>query len=371
MTRAPVPNWFLRTVAYCGGLLIVGAVVWALALILLKLSLVTITLLVALLLAALLDPIARLLHRVVPAWAAALLSLLLLIGVVGGAGYVITRRVSGQLANLRSSLTQSLVSIRDWLVQGPLSLQPQQVDQVRTQIVNGVRSAIPSGFTVASILISVVSAVLLALFVLFFLLKDGQGMWRWIVETAPPGYRDRIDGAGGVAWTTTRHYVVGVVVVALSDALGIGIGLFVIGVPLALSLTVLVFLGAFVPLIGATVSGVIAVLVTLVTNGPVAALIVLGLVLVVQNLEGNLLQPLIQGRAVRLHPVVILVAVTAGFLLFGIAGAVIAVPVVAVSYQVASYLRRSGPTGPTADHPTETLQESRPGDNGDTEGSYS
>ena len=334
-----LPMWFLRTVAYSGGALVVGATAWVIGWILLKLSLVTIAVLTALLLAALLDPLARLLRRAkLPAAAVALLSLLFLLGVLAGVGYLLFRRVSAQIGDLRSSLTASIDSIRNWLVTGPLGLQPQQVDQVRAQIVSGVNSVLPNGFAVASIAVSVLSGVVVALFVLFFLLKDGRGMWQWIVGVAPARHRDRVDEAGRLTWDTTRRYVVGVVVIALIDAAGIGTGLFVIGVPLALSLTLLIFLGAFVPLLGATVSGAVAVLVTLVTNGATAAVLVLVLVLAVQFVEGNLLQPLIQGRAVRLHPVVILVTVTAGFLLYGIAGAVIAVPVVAVAYRVASYL---------------------------------
>lgn len=349
MTQALVPRWFLRTVVYAGGLLIIGGVAWALVWVLLKVAVVTFALLVSLLLAALLEPLARRLHRALPAWMAALLSVLFLLGVVGGIGYLLVRRVSGQLDQLSSSLTQSINQIRNWLVNGPLSLQPQQVNQVRNQIVSGGQSAMPSGVTLASMTITVLGAVLLALFVLFFLLKDGPGMWQWVVRAAPAPYRERVDKAGRQAWETTGNYVVGTVIIALADAVGIGIALFALGVPLATSLTLLVFLGAFVPLLGAIVSGAVAVLVTLVTNGFAAALIVLGVVLVVQNVEGNLLQPLIQGRQVKLHPVVIIVVVTAGYLLFGIAGAVVAVPVVAVFYRVASYLRN--PEQPAAAPP--------------------
>ncbi len=357
MNAPLVPRWFLRTVAYSGGLLVLAAVAWGLVWILLKVALVTITVLVALLLAALLEPLARLLHRALPTWAAALFSLLFLLGVVGGTGYLLTRRVTGQVDNLGSSLTAAVDAIRHWLVTGPLALQPRQVDQIRAQIVNSITSAMPSGFTLASMVVTGLAAVILALIVLFFLLKDGPGMWQWVVEAAPAGYRERVDEAGRLAWQTTGRYVVGVVVIAVADAVLIGAGLFAVGVPLALSLSVLVFLGAFVPLLGATVSGAVAVLVTLVTNGLVSALIVLGIVLVVQNVEGNLLQPLVQGRAVRLHPTVIIVAVTAGFQLFGIAGAVVAVPVIAVTYRVASYLRHADQTTPAPQPPPDAVQE--------------
>ncbi|MDN5747342.1 MAG: AI-2E family transporter, partial [Pseudonocardia sp.] len=329
--------------AYAGGALVVGVVAWAVVWVLLQVALVTFALIVALLLAALLDPLARLLHRRLPAWAAALLSVLLLVGVVLGTGYLLTRRVTGQLGNLVSSLTASIDQIRNWLVNGPLGLAPQTVDQVANQIVGALQSAAPNGFAAAATLIAVLGGVVIALFVLFFLLKDGTGMWRWLVGTAPARYRERVDEAGRRAWDTASRYMVGLVLIALIDAVLIGAALFALGVPLAMSLTVLIFFGAFVPFLGAFVSGLVAALVTLVSKGLIAALIVVGVTVVVQNLEGNVLAPLIQGHQLRLHPVVILVVVTAGYLLFGIAGAVVAVPVAAVTYRVGSYLHRPDP----------------------------
>ncbi|PVZ06849.1 AI-2E family transporter [Actinomycetospora cinnamomea] len=340
--RELVPRWFRRAVVLCGGLLVIGAVVWVLGWIALKLALVTLSVATALLLAALLSPLARLLHRALPAWLAAGLSVVFLVAVVGGTGYLLEQRIRGQLENLASSLTASINGIRDWLVTGPLSLRPEQVDQVRSQIVDAVRAAAPSGVAAANTVISVLSGLLIALFVLFFFLKDGAGMWRSVVAVGPARHRERLEEAGRRGWETLSRYVRGVVVIAVADAVLIGIGLFVLGVPLALTLSLLVFLGAFVPLIGATVSGAAAVLVALVTRGPVIALLVLGIVLVVQNVEGNLLQPFVQSRAVKLHPVVILLSVTAGYLLFGVAGAVIAVPLVAVARSVTEALHSHG-----------------------------
>lgn len=337
--RELVPRWFRRAVVVCGGLLVIGAVVWVLGWIALKLALVTLSVVTALLLAALLAPLARLLHRGLPAWLAAGCSVMVLVAAVGGTGFLLEQRIRGQVENLASSLTASINSIRDWLVTGPLSLRPEQVDQVRTQIVEAVRAALPGGVAAANTVISVLSGLLIALFVLFFFLKDGAGMWRAVVAIGPASHRERLEQAGRRGWETLSRYVRGVVVIAVADAVLIGIGLFVLGVPLALTLSLLVFLGAFVPLLGATVSGAAAVLVALVTRGPVVALIVLGVVLVVQNVEGNLLQPFVQSRAVKLHPVVILLSVTAGWLLFGVAGAVIAVPLVAVARTVTETLR--------------------------------
>jgi predicted PurR-regulated permease PerM len=343
--RELVPRWFRRTVVVCGGLLVIGAVVWVLGWIALELALVTLSLATALLLAALLAPLARLLHRALPAWLAAGLSVLVLVAAVGGTGYLLERRIRGQLENLASSLTASINGIRDWLVTGPPSLRPEQVDEVRARLLDALRAVAPSGVAAANTVISVLSGLLIALFVLFFFLKDGAGMWRAVVAVGPAAHRERLEEAGRRGWETLSRYVRGVVVIALADAVLIGTGLFVLGVPLALTLSLLVFLGAFVPLLGATVSGAAAVLVALVTRGPVIALIVLGIVLVVQNVEGNLLQPFVQSRAVKLHPVVILLSVTAGWLLFGVAGAVIAVPLVAVVRSVTQALRSQDPAG--------------------------
>lgn len=343
--RELVPRWFRRAVVVCAGSLVIGATVWVLGWIALKLALVTLSVATALLLAALLAPLARLLHRVLPAWLAAGLSVLLLIGAVAGTGYLLEQRIRGQLENLASSLTASINSIRDWLVTGPLALQPEQVDEVRARLVDALRGAAPSGVTAANTVLSVLSGLLIALFVLFFFLKDGTGMWRSLVAVGPAAHRERFEDAGLRGWETLSRYVRGVVVIAVADAVLIGIGLVVLRVPLALTLSLLVFLGAFVPLLGATVSGAVAVLVALVTRGPVIALLVLGVVLLVQNVEGNLLQPFVQSRAVKLHPVVILLAVAAGWVLFGVAGAVIAVPLVAVARSVTASLRSHGPTG--------------------------
>jgi predicted PurR-regulated permease PerM len=337
-----LPLWFRRVVAYGVGLLVVGACVWVVGWIATRLALITVALIVALLLTALLAPLARLLHRALPAWLSAGLGVLVLLAVLGGTGFLLEHRIRAQLGSLATSLTASLDGIRDWLVTGPLSLEPRQVDEVRAQVVGAVRDAAPSGVTAASTVISALSGVLIALFVLFFFLKDGPGLWRAVVASAPRPHRARIAEAGGRAWDTLSKYVRGVVLIALVDAALTGIGLFALGVPLALSLTLLVFLGGFVPLLGATASGAVAVLVALVTRGPVVALTVVAIVLVVQNVEGNLLQPFVQSRAVRLHPVVILLSVTAGVLLFGVAGAVVAVPLVAVTRSVVGALRETG-----------------------------
>lgn len=298
----------------------------------------------ALLLAALLQPLAGLLRRLrFPAAAAALVAVLILLGLLTAAGALIWQRVAAQLPDLRARLTDAVDRIREFLVEGPLSLDPGQVDRLRDDVVAGLQEAAPSPYSGAATAAEVVGAVLLAFVLLFLLLKDGPAMWAWLVRLFPQHVHGRVDRAGRDGWDALTSYVRGTVLVAAIDAVGIGLALVLLGVPLALPLIVLTFLGAFIPIVGATVTGAAAVLVALVTGGLTDALLVLGAVLLVQQLEGNVLQPLIMGRALRLHPAVILIAVAAAGLLAGIAGAVVAVPAVAVAYRFAAALRTPDP----------------------------
>ena len=180
---------------------------------------------------------------------------------------------------------------------------------------------------------------MLVVFAVFFLLKDGSDLWAWAQGWTPPRHRSRVRTVGEEAWTTLRAYVRGTVAIAAADAVGIGLALFLLGVPLWLSLALLTFVGGFVPLLGATVAGIVAVLVTLVTEGGRDAVLALVAVVLVQQVEGNLLQPLVMGRVIDLHPVVIVAAVTCGAVLLGVLGALLAVPVVAVAYRVSKQLR--------------------------------
>lgn len=338
-TEPLLPRWLRTTVAYCLAGLVVALAVTVVLRLLLMVRVVTFAVVAALLLAALLAPVtAALTRRGVPSWLAALLGVLVLLGVPLGVGVLLVTRASRQLGALQSALTSAVDDLRRTLVEGPLALQPERVDEVRDAVVAFIQRSVPDPVAGATLALEVLSGTAIAVFVLFFLLKDGGRMWRWVLSWTPPAHRPRADGAGRTAWDTLRSYVRGTVVIALVDAAGIGLGLVLLDVPLALSLTLLVFLGAFVPIVGATVSGALAVLVALVTQGAGSALALLAVVLVVQQLEGNVLQPLVMGRALSVHPVVILLAVSAGGLLAGIAGAIVAVPVVAVTYRVTDVL---------------------------------
>ncbi len=338
----PIPNWVRHTIAYSLAALAVAGVCWLIGVVLLRLGFVSFTLAVAVLMTALLAPLAGRLRRAgTPDGLAASLAVLLLIAVPAGIGLLLWVRVGNQVQDLRPALAAGIDDIRAWLTTGPLSLDPAQIDNLRDQVVNVVERGLPAPAAGARTALHVLGGLALAVFTVFFLLKDGDRMWQWVLERTPQQHRDRVDGAGRRTWTVLTGYVVGVTVIALVDAVLIGAGLFFVGVPLWLSLALLVFVGAYVPILGATLSGAVAVLVTMVTNGPGDAVIIVVVVLVVQQVEGNLLQPLVMGRAVHLHPVVTLVVVTAGTVLFGIAGAVLAVPVVAIAYGVAEYLRNN------------------------------
>ncbi|MGY1847420.1 AI-2E family transporter [Blastococcus sp. SYSU DS1021] len=354
------PAWAVRTLVISAALLALAGIGWLLFWFLLRLPLLTVAIAVALLLTAIVEPIARWLCRGLPRALAALLSVLFLLGVLVGVGFLIGFRAADQLRNLTRPLAAGIDRIRVWLIEGPLGLDPQQVTEARNAVVDRIYQFAPEPTAAASMALYGLAAVLLVLFLTFFLLKDGASMWAWALRLAPDRRRAQIDGAGRSAWTVLSQYVRGIIIVALIDAVGIGAALLVLGVPLWASLTLLTFIGAFVPLFGATVSGAVAVLVTLVTNGFADAVIVLIAVLVVQQVEGNILQPIIVGRTLRLHPAVILVAVTAGTMLWGLPGALLAVPLVAVAYRVLGYLREH-PVAPPAPPPAALPRQPAPG----------
>jgi predicted PurR-regulated permease PerM len=224
--------------------------------------------------------------------------------------------------------------VRDWLRDGPLKLDNDQID-------NGINTAtgwltdnqdkfVSTAQSTATATIEALAAFFLVLFSTFFFMRDGAKIWRFLVRIFPKQAEEQVHDAGIAAWATLGAYVRATVLVAFMDALGIGIGLYFLNVSLYIPLAALVFLFAFVPIIGATLSGLIAVLVTLVEQGPWPALFALIIVIAVQQIEGHVLQPLIMGRAVAIHPLAVIVGIAAGVILAGITGALVAVPIIAV-----------------------------------------
>ncbi len=343
-----MPSWLRKTVAYVVAVLLLGVLLWLVANVVMAVRTVTFALVGAILLTGLLSWIYRALRWCrFPTWLASLGAIGLLLAFVAGALFLVVNRALSQVGSLQSALTDAVSRLKDTLVQSPLQLNQERLDQAENQLVSYVRDWLPSPSAGANLLLQLLIGLVLVIFLIFFFLKDGRDMWLWLLSWTPRSRRTEVDRAGKAAWDVLTNYVRGTVVVALIDAVGIGAAMFVMGVPLAASLTLIVFIGAFVPIVGATVSGALAVGVTLVLLGPVQALVLLGVVLLVQQVEGNVLQPLVMGRALHLHPVVIVLAVTAATTLAGILGAIAAVPVVAVGYRVVDELSdRGSPSRP-------------------------
>jgi putative heme transporter len=333
--RPLVPRVLRVTAALGWRLLVVVAAVYVLGIVAGRLAGVVVPLAVAVLLAALLAPAVAGLHRHGVARGAAMA--LVLVGglaVLGGVlSFVIVTFVRGVPA-LAAQLSTSLDTVAGWLATGPLQLSAAQLAGVPTQILDTLsahQATITSGaLATAATLGETVTQVLLVLFVLILLLHGGAGIWQFLLGVVPMHVRTRVDVAGRRGLAALVSYVRATAVVAVLDAVAIGIGLAVLGVPLAVPLAALVFLGAFVPIIGAVVGGGVAVLVALVADGPVSALIVLGIIVAVMQLEGHVLQPLLLGRAVKLHPLAVVLAIATGLVVAGIAGALFAVPLLAV-----------------------------------------
>jgi predicted PurR-regulated permease PerM len=309
------------------------------------LRIVVIPVVVALLLAALLEPAAALLRRrgLNRSLAAAIVLVTGLVVVVGGLGLIVQTFIS-QLDDLSTQVRAAFVEIQAWLSQGPLHVSPTQLDDIVESLgsqISANKGALAAGaLTTAATVGEVLAGIFLVLLTLFFFLRDGAQIWEFLCRLLPRPARVPVTRAGRYSWLTLVSYVRATVLVAFVDAVGIGVGLAILRVPLALPLAALVFLAAFIPVIGATLSGAVAVLVALVTQGPVSALIVLAIVIAVQQLEGHVLQPLIMGRAVSLHPLAVILAIAAGVVAAGIVGGLVAVPLLAVANTAIRYLNR-------------------------------
>ncbi|WP_370652688.1 AI-2E family transporter [Frankia sp. Cj5] len=327
-------------------LLIIGAAIYILLLAVGRLRVVVIPVIAGLLISALIRPIAAALRRHgVPRLVSSFLTIFGFLIIVVGVGVGVGFNAADEFPSLSDQVSKGVEQVRDYLQDGPLHLSQKQLDDFTNDITQTLAnnrgrlvSGVLSGATVAA---EVVTGLLLTLFSTFFFVHDGERIWDWIVTRFPPEGEERVRGAGREAWATLTGYVRGTMFVALADAAGITIGLVVVGVPLIAPLALLTFLGGFIPIVGATVAGGAAVLVTLVSNGWVPALVIFGVALGVQQVEGHLLQPLVMRRAVRLHPLAIVISLAAGGVLAGIPGAIAAVPFVAVVNRVAGYLARS------------------------------
>lgn len=322
----------------------VGVLVWLLT----KISLLLIPVMIAALISGLLSPVVNLLNRTLRLPRA----LAVAITVIGFLALVITglslagQRLTVGFAALWNQAIAGLDQVQTWLFTGPLQLTNDDLQSVFDDALRELRSnatnILSEAISWGSALGQIITGVLLALFTLIFLLLDGRKIGLFLINLLPRRARPAMDGAMTRGWSALVRYVRVQLLVAFIDAVGIGFGAFFLGVPLALPLGIIVFIGSFIPIIGALATGALAVLLALVANGWVNALIMLGIVLLVQQAESNILQPLIMGKAVSLHPLAVVLAVAGGTMVAGISGALFAVPIMAVLNAVVKYLARRG-----------------------------
>jgi putative heme transporter len=346
----PVDRRVDRLAAYSWRLLVIGAAAVAAIWLARLLSPLLIPAVVALFLARLLTPISdRLRHRVRPGLAA-LAAMLALVGVLVGISILIVPPIADETASLDETVTLALDDIEDWLVSdSPFDVSRQAIDRLREQaaerfdeFVLSSRGQVVGGVTLVA---EALAGLFLAILFTFFLLRDGPRFATWLHERLAPARREPARRAATRGWFILGRYMRGAATLGLVESIAIGIALFASGGGLVAPVMILTFLAAFVPILGAVVAGVMAVLVGLVTGGVATAVIVGVVALAVQQLDNDVLAPWIYGRALALHPVMILVSVVAGGALFGIYGTLLAVPVVAVAVNVGKELRTPGPAG--------------------------
>ncbi len=339
----PIPRGVETTAAWSWRFVVIVLALAVLGLLIAYLRLLVIPLAVALLIAALLAPAVNRAQRgKIGRGAAAAIVVLGTLLLLGGALTLIGQQIAQGFANLSDQVIAGLEQIQEWVRTGPLGLSEAQLDDLLAEAQGAVSSSntqiVQSVTSVGATLGHVVAGFFLVLFALYFFLYDGRGIWAWLVRLFPRTARERVDSSGLVAWASLTSFVRATVIVAFVDALGILVVALILQVPLALPISVLVFVGAFVPIVGAAVSGFVAVIVALVAHGPIVALLMLGGVVLVQQLESHVLQPFLLGRAVSVHPLAVILAIAAGLLIAGIIGALVAVPLVASLNAVVQHL---------------------------------
>ncbi len=348
----PVPAFLARAAAWAWRLLLVALLIYVAFRVAVALRLVVLPCIAALLLTALLQPLTGRLRRaglrpLAATWCTFLAAAAVLAGIV----VLATNRVSADYPRLQTEVKHTAHDIQRSLAGAPFHLSSVRLDQYTDQVLHFLsqHQSMIAGTVVTGgrIVIELLTGLVLMMFVTFFLLKDGSKIWRWLVGMLPQQARDRADRAGAAAWTAVVNYIRGTTVVAAIHAIVIGTALWLLGVPLMVPLIILVFIAAYVPLVGILVAGALAILVTLGTKGWIAAVILLGIFLVENQLEGHLLQPQVVGRIVRLHPLAIILVLAVGAIVAGVAGAIVAVPAAAALSYAWPHLRsqRAPPDG--------------------------
>jgi len=343
-----VPGWLQTGAAWSWRLLLLAAALYLIARVIGVLYIVVVPCTAALLLTALLQPLtARLRRAGLPGLAATWGTLLIAALILGGIVLLVTNRVSADYPTLVDETRHTTMQVESWLSGPPFHIKSSNVQNALNNIPGYLskHKALVEGTVVTGgkIAAEFFGGLVLMLFVMFFLIKDGERIWAWLIGALRPETAERVNRAGHAAWLAVVYYMRGTVVVAAIHAVVIGVTLFIMGAPLVIPLAVLVFLAAFVPLVGLLVAGTLAILVTLAAKGWVAAVILLGVLIIEDQLEGHLLQPQVVGRVIRLHPLAIILSLAVGGVLAGVAGAVVAVPIVAVITRAVPELRRRDP----------------------------
>lgn len=329
--------WSWRFVAIILALIPIG---WVIS----QASILVVPLLVAALLASLLSPVMNglMLRLHFPKWAALIVTLLVLFSAITALVWLVVTQFARGFNVDWSRLTEQYQQFLQFLADSPFHVTQQQVDDVVRQVVAwfqaNVSNLLSQAVSLGSAVVSFVTGSLITLFALIFYLLDGGAIWRFIVSLFPRAARAAVDGAGRRGWITVGHFVRVQIFVAFIDAVGISAGAAILGVPFAIPIGIIVFFASFVPFLGAILSGVLAALIALIYLGAVPALIMLAIVIAVQQIESHVLQPLIMGQAVKVHPLGVVLSVSAGSLFGGIAGAVFAVPLVASAKVVIGYI---------------------------------
>ena len=340
---ARVPFGVDLAAAWTWRLLLLAAGIYVLARVISMFLVVVLPVVIALLLAALVAPIVKLLIRIrVPR---GLASLLVVVGIIALVSLMITfagRQIAQGATDLSKQVVAGITQIEGWLKTGPLHASDSQI----TGYLNQAKDAVSSSNTeivgtlteVGATLADFLAGFFIIVFSTYFFLADGDRIWSWVVRIFPRAARARADSSGRIAWTSLTAFIRATVIVAFTDAVFIMIGAAILKVPFVIAIGVLVFLGAFIPLIGAFLSGFVAVLVALVDRGPVVALVMLGVIILIQQIEAHGLQPFLLGRLVSVHPLGVIFAIAAGVIVGGIPGALVAVPFVSAANAVVQHL---------------------------------
>lgn len=338
--RRHLPDWLVTLGGASWRLLAIGAVIYFAFQLLQMISVVAIAVAISLFLASVLWPLTRwLIGRGWPHVLAALTSMVIGVGVIVGLMFLVIPQLIEGFGDLGVDLAEAGDAVRNWLVEGPLGLTETQVSNYWNTGLDRLREFGEQNLVIgAAAAIEFVSGVFLALITTFFVLKDGRRWVAMLVDRIPESHDEQVETAIRVGWDALSGYMAGIAVVGLVDAVAIGIGLWIVGVPLVIPLSIMVFFGAFFPLVGAFVTGLVAVAVAFVHGGLTDALIILALITAIQQLEGDVVLPLVFGQTLKLHPLLVLLGVAGGGLAFGLVGAFLSVPIIAVIVSVGEAL---------------------------------